>query len=532
MTVVAIDFGTSNTVVSFLEPDTKTPKTLRFDAISRLFRWATKTGEAIAVPTIPSLVYVKDSEHFWVGQQVRDRRLGLSDPKRLFKGFKRELVADFQSPPRQIDGCLYDAAVISERFLQEIWQHLQARHIYPTQLIVTLPVGAFERYLNWFAQTMQRLGIEAVQWVDEATAAAAGYAVARPNSLVLAVDFGGGTLDLSLVRTAAGSPKVSDFAGKMSVMRAQVLAKSDAAVGGEDLDLWLVEEFLRSRNMSRLAVGEVGWQNLLELAERVKVRLSREDSVKESWLDEESFAAYEMEFSRAQLEELLENRPFLGQLRACLDEILAIAVSKGIGKDDIERVLLVGGSCLIPAVQQLIISYFGRAKVKLGKPFEAVACGAIAIAQLQGVEDYLHHSYAIRLWDPVGRCYSYFSLLQKGSQYPCKREEPLILQVATDGQTEIRLDIGEVAEVARGEVAFDDLGRMTGKSLLEQVDYRALNRQNEQVCVAHLDPPGKMGEDRVSVMFEVNEQRILLATVRDLLSDRVLVEGGAIAQLK
>ncbi|MDY6785791.1 MAG: Hsp70 family protein [Cyanobacteriota bacterium] len=532
MTVVAIDFGTSNTVVSFLEPDTKIPKTLRFDGISRLFRLTTKTGEAIAVPTVPSLVYIKEPNHLIIGQQVRDRRLGLSQPHRLFKGFKRELVAEFQSPPRQVDGELYDAAAISQGFLREIWRHLQSRHIYPTQLVVTLPVGAFELYLNWFRDTLQRLGIEAVQWVDEATAAAAGYAVARPNSLVLAVDFGGGTLDLSLVRTAAGSLKSRQFGDRNLAMRAQVLAKSDATVGGEDIDLWLTQEYLRSRNLSRAAVGEGGWQTLLELAERVKVRLSRYESAKESWLDEETFAADEMEFSRAQLEEILENRQFLGQLRACLDEVLAIASSKGVGKNEIERVLLVGGSCLIPAVQQLIVSYFGREKVKFGKPFEAVCHGAIAISQLQGVEDYLHHSYAIRLWEPVSRSYSYFPLFQKGCSYPCKGEEPLVLQVATDGQTEICLDIGEVAEVARGEVGFDRLGRMTGNSSVESVDYRALNRQNEQVCVAHLDPPGKMGEDRVSVTFEVNAQRILLATVRDLLRDRVLIEGEAIAQLK
>jgi molecular chaperone DnaK (HSP70) len=538
MTVVAIDFGTSNTIVSFLEPDTKTPKTLRFGEMSRLFPLKTKAGDAIAVPTIPTLVYVKEPGHFILGQQVRAQRLGLARPERLFKAFKRELVADFHSPPRQIDGYSYDAATISELFLKEIWQQLQAQHIYPTQLIFTVPVGAFDRYLSWFRDLTQRLGVEAVQWVDESTAAALGYAIARSGSLVLAIDFGGGTLDLSLVRTASPSsplsvppePRRDDKGGQ--IFQAQAIAKSDAYVGGEDVDLWIARDCLRRQGLSRGAIGEVGWQNLLEIAERLKIRLSQEMHAKESWLDEETFAAYEIELSREQLENILETQQFLGQLRASLDEVLAIASSKGIAKDDIEQVLLVGGSCLIPAVQQLIISYFGKAKVKLGKPFEAVSHGALALSQVGEVEDYLRHSYAIRLWDPYIQSYSYFPLIEGGSKYPCKREEPVVLQVKTDGQTEIRLDIGEVAETSRAEVTFDAWGRMTSSQLFRQCDYHSLESHRQEVCVAHLEPPGKTGVDRIAVTFEVDEQRVLLATVRDLLTDRMLLERGAIAQLK
>lgn len=531
MTVVAIDFGTSNTVVSFLEPDTQTPKTLRFGSMSRLFRLKTRTGDAIAVPTIPSLVYVKEPGHFILGQQVRAQRLGLTQPERLFKAFKRDLAADFQSPPRQLDGYAYDAATVAEQFIREIWQQLQSQHIYPTQLIFTVPVGAFDRYLDWWRDVAQRLGAETVQWVDESTAAALGYASARPSSLVLAIDFGGGTLDLSLVRTASPdrSPSSPD---QGRVFRAKAIAKSDACVGGEDIDRWIVENYLRRRGTSRAAVGEVGWQNLLEIAERLKIRLSQEMQAKDSWLDEETMTACEIALSREQLEDILETQQFLGQLRACLDEVLAIASAKGVAKGDIEQVLLVGGSCLIPAVQQLVISYFGKAKVKMGKPFEAVAHGAIAFSQLQALEDYLHHSYAIRLWEPHTQTLTYFPLFAKGSKYPCQHGEPLLLQAATDGQTEIRLDIGEVAEIARAEVTFDPAGRMTSSQLFKQCDYRSLESHREVVCVAHLDPPGQVGADRISVTFEVNEQRVLLATVRDLLRDRILIERGAIAQLR
>jgi molecular chaperone DnaK (HSP70) len=525
MTTVAIDFGTSNTVVSLLEPDTKAPKTLRFNQISRLFRQTTAGGEVREVPVVPTLLFVKEPEQIVVGEPVRSQRLGLSQPHRLFKGFKRDLAADFQPPPRQIGDCSYSAEAVSEVFLQTIWQQLLLAQVQPDQVIFTVPVGAFERYLDWFRNFAERLGASKVQIIDESTAAALGYAVQRPGSVVLVVDFGGGTLDLSVVRTVTAS-------SSQNALSAQVIAKSDAYVGGEDIDTWIVEDYLRKLGSSRTDVGEVGWQNLLEIAERLKIRLSRENEAKESWLDEETFTSYDLQLSRDDLEETLENQQLLEQLRGALDEVLRIALTKGIGKGEIEQVLLVGGSCLIPAVQQLIISYFGRGKVQLDKPFDAVAHGALALTQLVEVEDYLRHSYAIRLWEPFAKTYSYFPLFEQGIKYPCQRPEPLTLQVATDGQKEIRLDIGEVAQATQAEVTYDAQGRMTSSQLRKQEDYRSLESHHQQVCVAHLDPPGEVGVDRISVQFEVDAQRTLLATVKDLLTGRVLVERGAIALLE
>jgi molecular chaperone DnaK (HSP70) len=474
---------------------------------------------------VPTLLFVKEPEQIVVGEPVRSQRLGLSQPHRLFKGFKRDLAADFQPPPRQIGDCSYSAEAVSEVFLQTIWQQLLLAQVQPDQVIFTVPVGAFERYLDWFRNFAERLGASKVQIIDESTAAALGYAVQRPGSVVLVVDFGGGTLDLSVVRTVTAS-------SSQNALSAQVIAKSDAYVGGEDIDTWIVEDYLRKLGSSRTDVGEVGWQNLLEIAERLKIRLSRENEAKESWLDEETFTSYDLQLSRDDLEETLENQQLLEQLRGALDEVLRIALTKGIGKGEIEQVLLVGGSCLIPAVQQLIISYFGRGKVQLDKPFDAVAHGALALTQLVEVEDYLRHSYAIRLWEPFAKTYSYFPLFEQGIKYPCQRPEPLTLQVATDGQKEIRLDIGEVAQATQAEVTYDAQGRMTSSQLRKQEDYRSLESHHQQVCVAHLDPPGEVGVDRISVQFEVDGQRTLLATVKDLLTGRVLVERGAIALLE
>ena len=516
MTAVAIDFGTSNTVVSTLSPVTQAPRTLKFDGISRRF-------EESQVSVVPTLAFVQGHNKLVFGEQVREQRLGFAQPERYFQAFKRDLVADYQPPARQIDGETYSAELVSELFIKQIWQQLAREKVQPSRVIFTVPVGAFERYLDWFRDVAERLNIPDVQLVDESTAAALGYAVKKPGTLVLVVDFGGGTLDLSLVRTVAGS-------GGQKVLRAEVLAKSDAYVGGVDVDSWIVEHYLRQINSSREEVKEIGWLNLLELAERLKIKLSTATEATESWFDDENFIAHDLKLNRDDFAEILESRQLLEQVRQSLDEVLSIALYKGINKADIEQVLLVGGSCLIPAVQQLIVSYFGRMRVKLDKPFEAVAHGALELSSLASVDDYLRHSYAIRLWEPYARTYTYFNLFEKGLKYPCQREETLTLQVATEGQREICLDIGEVAEVSQAEVTFDASGRMTSSQLHKQTDFRELSRR-EQVCLAHLEPPGQVGVDRITVQFEVNEQRVLLATVRDLLTGRVLVDRGAIAKL-
>ncbi|MEG4583259.1 Hsp70 family protein [Microcoleus sp. MON1_C5] len=565
MTTVAIDFGTSNTVVCILNPDTKTPETLRLGEMSRIFKTKNLSGDIREISVVPTLVFVKNAGELVLGEKVRSQRLGQSQPDRFFKAFKRNLAADYQPPPRNLDGDTYTAESVAEKFIKTIWKQLYLHSIQPDKVIFTVPVGAFERYLDWFRDLGESLGVAEVQVIDESTAAALGYAVKRPGSLVLVVDFGGGTLDLSLVRTAL-TPPLSPLTkgginlapplsqgginlapplsqgernlappltkGGLGGVRAEVLAKSDAYVGGEDIDIWIVEDYLRQIGSSRAEVGPVGWQNLLEIAEKLKIQVSQVNEAKESWFDDENFMSYDLQLNRDKLEEILEARQLLEQLRESLDEVLSIAQGKGIGKGDIEQVLLVGGTSLIPAVSNLVVSYFGRQKVQRDKPFEAVAHGALALTQLASVDDYLRHSYAIRLWEPYAKAYAYSPIFSKEMKYPCQSSEELTLQVAIEGQREIRLDIGEVAEVSQAEVIFNEKGQMTSSLLNKKTDFRSLESHHQQVCVAHLNPPGVLGIDRVSVSFEVDERRVLLATVRDLVTGKVLVEKGAIAKLQ
>lgn len=526
MTTVAIDFGTSNTVISVIDPQKQVPTSLRFPHISRIFQQKRKDGEIVEMPVIPSLVFIQAGHQWILGQQVRAKRLGLrdSEKERLFKAFKRDLVADFQSPPRHLEGISYTPELVSERFLLEIWQQLDHQNIIPQKVIFTVPIEAFERYLDWFREMGKKLGVDQVQIVDESTAAALGYAVHRPGALVLVVDFGGGTLDLSLVRTIPPeSPHLP--------LKAEVIAKSGAYLGGEDIDQWIVEDYLRSQGLSQSGIGKGSWQALLEIAEKTKIKLSRENQAKESWFDDENFMSYEINLNREKFEEILEEQQFLGQLRESLDDVLNFALSRGINKSDIEQVLLVGGSCLIPAVQQIIISYFGKQKVALHKPFEAVCHGALYLSKLEAIADYLRHSYVIRLWQPASQSYTYYPLFEAGLKYPCERAEPLSLGVANPNQREIRLDIGELAKITEAEVYYNEQGRLTSSELHTQQNFRSLEANHQQVCLT-LDPPGQLGNDRLLVNFEVNEKRVLLATVHDLLTGKVLADKTAIAKLE
>ncbi|MGB3263602.1 MAG: Hsp70 family protein, partial [Microcoleus sp.] len=206
MTTVAIDFGTSNTVVCILNPDTQAPETLRLGEISRIFQTNNGRVNIRDIPVVPTLVFVKSAGELVLGEKVRSQRLGQAQPDRFFKAFKRDLAADFQPPARNIDGETYRSESVAEQFVKTIWKQLYLQNIKPDKVIFTVPVGAFERYLDWFRDLAESLEVSEVQLIDESTAAALGYAVKRPGSLVLVVDFGGGTLDLSLVRTAVTPP--------------------------------------------------------------------------------------------------------------------------------------------------------------------------------------------------------------------------------------------------------------------------------------------------------------------------------------
>jgi hypothetical protein len=135
------------------------------------------------------------------------------------------------------------------------------------------------------------------------------------------------------------------------------------------------------------------------------------------------------------------------------------------------------------------------------------------------IDDYLRHGYAIRLWEPYTKVFSYFTLFEKGMKYPVSVGTTNV--ASSDRRTrEIRLDIGELTEVSELEITYDAQNPMKSRQLKKQSKICPLRNHNQQACLARLDPSGEIGVDRIEVYFEVDERRILLATVKDLLTDR------------
>ncbi len=216
------------------------------------------------------------------------------------------MAADFQPPGRTIDNEHYDSPRVSSIFIRQIWDEIKKLKITPKHLVFTVPVGAFERYLDWFRELGENLGIDRVSVIDESTAAALGYAINEPGKLILVVDFGGGTLDLSLVRTVVK---------ERGELRAEVVAKSEAYVGGEDIDNWIIEDYLRNKGLGKEGVNKIAHQNLLEIAERIKIKLSLENEANEGWFDEQTFTSHEIKVNRDKLENILENNQFFTTIK-------------------------------------------------------------------------------------------------------------------------------------------------------------------------------------------------------------------------
>ncbi|HTL90049.1 MAG TPA: Hsp70 family protein, partial [Leptolyngbya sp.] len=198
----AIDFGTSNTVITRWNSATQQSETLSVPGISQRL--------AQNPPLIPSLVYVENATqgNVVIGQQVRDRALDVSSDARFFRNFKRGIGTDVQGFLPELDGQTVRFEQVGSWFLTQIISQLKATDPEIAESIVfTVPVDSFEAYRLWLGQICESLDINQVRMIDEPTAAALGYGLSDPlratetdRQTLLVIDFGGGTLDLSIVQ--------------------------------------------------------------------------------------------------------------------------------------------------------------------------------------------------------------------------------------------------------------------------------------------------------------------------------------------
>ncbi|MGB7708007.1 MAG: Hsp70 family protein [Microcoleus sp.] len=526
---IAIDFGTSNTVVARWNQARQQPETLKLPGLSLI--------SAQNPPLIPSLLYVEDAAENKVilGQQVRDKGLDLSTDSRFFRNFKRGIGTPIQGFMPELDGKIITFEQVGQWFIEQIVRSIRELPLSVDSLVFTVPVDSFEAYRNWLGKVSQSLQVEQVRMLDEPTAAALGYGLADSENL-LVIDFGGGTLDLSLVRLDNkagkkplgfilkwGEKLLADSEGQKAKV-ARVLAKAGQNLGGSDIDNWLVDYFVKTKGLVKSPITT-------RLAERLKIQLSLVEKATEVYFDDENFEAYELELERAEFESILAEHQFFDNLDECMNQVLQQARRQGLEIADIDAVLLVGGTVQIPAVQRWVEQYFDKAKIKCDRPFEAIAQGALQLTQGIEVKDFLYHSYGIRYWNRRENCHSWHNLIKSGQSYPMSEPVELVLGASVENQPSIELIIGELGAETGGTEIYFDGDRLITKQLAGTTSVQPLNDKDGARSIAQLSPPGYPGSDRVKILFRVDEQRFLRITVEDLLANQTLLEDKPVVQL-
>lgn len=532
---VAIDFGTTNSVVVH-KSDKGGEELVTLPGLSQ----PALDGQP---PIVPSLVYVRDGsgERLVVGQTARDENLNRQHDNRLFRNFKRGIVASPAPPPREIDGTLWADRDAGRVFLQAMLAALPYELSEVEQLAVSVPVVAFEGYLEWLTEAMPGIAPEKIRVVDESTAAALGYGVTQPGALVLVFDFGGGSLDLSLVqlpesREKAGGLLGGLLGGESKTHAARVIAKAGRILGGSDVDQWLLAHVLRESGLTPADVGHT-YAALLTACEQAKIALSTQASV--SFDFEVGEQPYSMTLTRERLESILDENGFFAALRAIMDKVLHTARQRGIFREDVHYVLMVGGTSLMPSVQALLGDIFGADAVQSHKPFTAVAEGALEVAAGAGLQDYLVHSYGLRYLDESSGEHRYEEIISMGSAYPASKPVEVRLGAAHAGQPEVEFVIGEIdahsvemieVQYENGQAVF--VARANSEAQAQVIPLNAGSAQASHETLARLNPAGKPGKDRLKAAFRVDEQRHLRVTVRDTKTKKRLLDDVMLVTLR
>lgn len=529
----AIDFGTSNTVITRWNSATQQPETVSLPGIS--------VQLSQNPPLIPSLIYVEEASQgkVVVGQAVRDKGLDRTSDPRFFRSFKRGIGADIQGFLPELDGKIVRFEQVGEWFLKQIIEQLQPSQDSSIEsLILTVPVDSFEAYRHWLSGVCQSLPVEQVRMLDEPTAAALGYGIADGDTL-LVIDFGGGTLDLSLVQLnqdAQAGKKPMGFilkwgekllgeSERQKAKIARVLAKAGQNLGGSDIDNWLVDYFAQTQGLTRSPLTT-------RLAERLKIQLSEKKSATEVYFNDETFESYELKLDRNMFETILQDHQFFDILDDRMAQLLQQGRRAGIEVSDINAVLLVGGTVQIPAVQTWVKQYFDSSKIRCEKPFEAIAQGALQLSQGIEIQDFLYHSYGIRYWDRRNNCHNWHSIIKAGQAYPMSDPIELFLGASVENQPSIELIVGELgAQTGATEVYFDGDRLITRQLSGGQTAVQPLNDREGARNIAQLTPPGNPGRDRIKIQFWVDAQRSLRITVEDLLTNQTLLQNQLVAQL-
>ena len=321
---VGIDLGTTNSVVSVLEAGepvvaSRTPRARR---------------------TTPSVVAFSKTGEVLVGEVAK--RQAITNPDRTIRSVKRHMGTNWSI---DIDGKAYNSQEISARILQKLKRDAEAYlGDTVTQAVITVPAyfGDAERQAT--KEAGEIAGLEVLRIINEPTAAALAYGLDKDNDqTILVFDLGGGTFDVSILDLGEGVFEVKSTAG-------------NTHLGGDDWDQrvidWLVTEFKNAHGVD-LAADKMAVQRLKEAAEKAKIELSslQETTINLPFITATSDGPLHLDLTltRAKFQELTSDL-----LESCRGPFEQAIRDAGLTKDEIDRVILVGGSTRMPAVADLV----------------------------------------------------------------------------------------------------------------------------------------------------------------------------------
>jgi molecular chaperone DnaK (HSP70) len=551
----ALDFGTTNSGVACWDEATGKPRLVELPAVCRKL----DAQDPLEAPRlVPSAVHflekpgLVDRLGSWpplarrffmgrralIGRQALERNEGAAQPS-FVPTFKPALSEESLLPLARVGRESVTARDAAYAFLRELLHEVKratGRRV--RDLVVTSPVSAFETYRAEVQQVLRRLGVRRVRFVDEPVAAALGYGISLSHErTVLVVDVGGGTMHAVLVRLAPQGAVSGE---------ATVLGKRGRPLGGNAVDGWVLLDLCRQMGHDLTADDdEVSrlWRRLM-LAEacRVKEAVFFEDEA--PFLMSPGGRTFgdpaqrgTVCLTRDRLREILDENGFFNSLSASVEEVLE---QGRIDAGAVEDVLLVGGSTLLPGFFSWFEERFERRRVRAWQPFEAVAYGAACFAgDRMDALDFIVHDYAFVTHDPKTGEPQHTVIVPRGTRFPTSPEmwKRQLVPTCALGEPEslFKLLICEVSRSDGGERRFvwdaaGDVHKVGGSAGDGQVVV-PLNAASP--TLGYLDPPHSPRDrrPRLEIAFGVSSERWLLATVRDLLTQRELMHREPVVRL-
>ena len=527
---MAVDFGTSNTIVAFWDEEIKDVILHETADVTRPFHFE-QDGRACQIPCIPSLIYYHNRNTTFVGEQVIAKML--ENQQGAFRWMKAYIQSGRKINYPLPDGTAVDFFIAARDFLEKVLLFAgESGHadVGSAEVAFTVPVESFEDYTNWLTETCHDLGIKRYRFIDESTACIFGYDThLQPGDVFSVFDFGGGTIDVSIVRI---EEKVDRGRG------CRVMGKAGCRVGGRTIDGWLYADLLKRAGV-QVVDARPASALFMQQVEQLKEHLSDHTTWEYDVQHRESGLRLKGVYNRDEMENLLEKKEFYHHVRETIERAESQAMERGLERSHIKEVLLVGGTSQIPSVRRMVSSF--HRNVRSYRPFDAVARGACRYltSEMEDLYDHIQHDYAIKSYDSRAGIHRFLTLVPRGTRYPTAPDfRKMTLAAVRDRQRFFGIDIYEISEKGtvgggKGEIIFDFNGGVVfdnGSSGGTNGTEFWMNEGNPMFIEA--DPTAERGAKRFSVSFRVCTQKNLRVTVRDLINQKLLYDDYAVVKLK